>query len=428
MKKKYIFLCLFLISITGCAQKSDLNSPQSTLPTASPIQKETMTPAFTLTPTVSPTPEPTVPIEYQKGILTDTGFESQWLNLIFTTPEGLFTANQNDLDDLMGIGSEVYAVKESGQVFNYTELDSNMELWCGLSHHTCVKLQVCMLPEELEIATAEEYLSILSDMYRTSPEGNYEISDITTEEFAGESYAKLEMTLSVKGETWKHQEFLVRFKGNRIIQVMFSYLADEEETSTRLKGAFNKYTTSTATGHPCQETTRATFQKGSLTDIGFESAWMNLRFTPSDNMYMVSQDELNAVMNISQINEKEYAFLPCVQEMVAMTTNQAANVLVMSEPLAMDEMSVAQYLQNLKMQFLSYTDISYYFDEVLYDYEIAGNMYKVLLLGADYQSGSQIYQAYCIRKQEDRLIVITFSWSPGYESELSTLLDCFSEY
>ena len=111
-----------------------------------------------------------------------------------------------------------------------------------------------------------------------------------------------------------------------------------------------------------------------------------------------------------------------------MSSSNSANFGIMVEPLSMCGMSVEQYLQNLKMQFTYSTGGTYFFNNTINEIHLAGNTYKVLSLALQYPSGMGIYQSYCVRIKEDRLIILVLSWAPGYEADLQQLLEGLSKY
>ena len=130
MKRKQrmlLVVCMLVVLFAACANSGGAAVPT---PTVEPTSAPTLEPTATFTPTSTPeptatstpTPEPPVTVvptpetmpedvyTYQKGVLTSTGFTSEWLNLTYTTPDEIMMANQNDLDDVMGIAREKNSV------------------------------------------------------------------------------------------------------------------------------------------------------------------------------------------------------------------------------------------------------------------------------------------------------------------------------
>lgn len=125
MKKKLMMLVsvsLFMMLLVACGGEKGGEIPTPTVeptatstPTPTPEPTATSTPTPTPEPTATstptPTPEPTAtstptpaPEEqdtYAKGTITETGFESEWLNLRFTLQEDMYMRTQAELDALM---------------------------------------------------------------------------------------------------------------------------------------------------------------------------------------------------------------------------------------------------------------------------------------------------------------------------------------
>ena len=92
---------------------------QKATSTPVPTKKPTRTPTPTIKPTATPEPENT---SYQKGILSATGFESKWMGLKFSTPQGVEMYTQEELDETMRLLEEaLYGELPDGKL-KYEEL------------------------------------------------------------------------------------------------------------------------------------------------------------------------------------------------------------------------------------------------------------------------------------------------------------------
>ena len=122
-----VLTALLALSMTACSAKETA----TTEATPAPAVETTATPAPTAEPTSVPTatPEPTETLAkedtYAKGIITEEGFESEWMGLRFTKPATVIMATQEEMDadytqpedvpatDAGNLAAEVEALRES---------------------------------------------------------------------------------------------------------------------------------------------------------------------------------------------------------------------------------------------------------------------------------------------------------------------------
>ena len=180
MKKRLQMLlgvCAIAVLMTACGsvvEKADPTpteketSAQTKAPeepmanaTSTPEAEPTSVPTSQPTATSTPTPQPTatsVPVKeesYEKGKITETGFESKWLNLRFTTPNGAFLLSQEELDQVMAQGAELLYGDEAQQQLDYAALTTVTEMMVQNADGSNVIVQVEKLPV-LYLAT-EDY-------------------------------------------------------------------------------------------------------------------------------------------------------------------------------------------------------------------------------------------------------------------------------
>ncbi|MBO5176075.1 MAG: hypothetical protein J6C07_01350 [Lachnospiraceae bacterium] len=193
--------------------------------------------------------------------------------------------------------------------------------------------------------------------------------------------------------------------------------------------------TATPTPEPLIEDTYA---KGTVTEEGFASEWMNLRFTCQPGVIMKTQDELdelmrqNAVLMYGEKAEEmlNYTALTTVTEMMAQYAD-GANVIVQTErlPLLYLSMSVESYLatvvENLRN---SATKPTVETAENFYIGQIGGEEYIGLSVAVDYGIGQKVYQDYIARKKESRMIVICITYTEASEKNAENLILSFGAY
>lgn len=200
--------------------------------------------------------------------------------------------------------------------------------------------------------------------------------------------------------------------------------------------------TATSTPTPTPEPTltpepleAAVYQKGTITENAFESEWMNLRFTAQKDVYMFSQEELDALMHqngalYNEDNTIDYADLTTVIEMRAQYMGGAV-VTVCTEKLPVlyynttDEQyltAVISYLQNQGNASVESVG-DFYFEE------FAGEEYTCVHIELDYGVGYGISMDYMVRKLDKCFGVIVFNYATEYAEEgIRNLKHAFGSY
>lgn len=103
------------------------------------------------------------------------------------------------------------------------------------------------------------------------------------------------------------------------------------------------------------------YQKGTSTETGFESEWLNLKFTPPENIIMNSEEELQSVMKQGQDTLEESSSLDfsdddlsgTVYEMMASSETGFPNVSLVVEDATQEDLTEDEYFAALQ-QMLGY--------------------------------------------------------------------------
>ncbi len=193
--------------------------------------------------------------------------------------------------------------------------------------------------------------------------------------------------------------------------------------------------TSTPTPVPAQA---GTYEKGIITADGYESKWMDLRFTTQPEMHMMTQEELDAAMKQSMgmvYGEDaeavlDYTNLTTVSEMLAQSAD-GANVVVQVERLPVlyaamtEEEYISLALSNLANSAAQPDIIT---GENYYEAELGGATYLGLSTGEDYHTGVIVYQEFLVRKMGERMISVVVSYADDSVEGAQRLLQCFGAY
>lgn len=176
----------------------------------------------------------------------------------------------------------------------------------------------------------------------------------------------------------------------------------------------------------------AEFEKGTQTETGFESEWLDLRFTLPEGFVMSTEEELLALIDLGKdyIDENsdlniDYDNLESYYEMMASDVTTGASVLLMVENLKLSNITLEQYLETLKTQLetLSYTSVADVKTET-----IAGNEYSNMQMQGN-QNGVVFTQYYVLRKIDNKItgFIITLPENSSIE-EYNTIINSFTAY
>ena len=175
----------------------------------------------------------------------------------------------------------------------------------------------------------------------------------------------------------------------------------------------------------------APYEKGTITETDFQSAWLNLRFTPPETVVMNTEEELQSVMQQGQstleeasgVELSEDTLSGTVYEMMASSISGFPNVSVVVEDAALENMTVDQYFLAAQ-QMLDATQLGYTYSQVT-DIQIAGQDFRVMEASVtinDYE----VLQKYCTRKQGGKFVSIILSYTTDTTAEADEILAAFT--
>ena len=181
------------------------------------------------------------------------------------------------------------------------------------------------------------------------------------------------------------------------------------------------------------------YVKGTITENGFESEWMGLRFTKPATVIMATQEEMDAVMlqglqmmyGEQAAEMFDYATMSSVNEMQATWLAGSPVVQIAVEKMPTAGWTEIEYLSAVAANLNATSQTSgvlYTIDENIYSIEIAGQEYFGLATSVDIGADAPIYQDYLVREKDGRMILIAFSYVEAMESYLQEAFDAFSAY
>lgn len=174
---------------------------------------------------------------YVKGITTDNGWESEYWNLRFTAPEGVFMLSDEGMEALMGIGEDIISENYSEKQREYLEMTSLYEM---LGTNAEGDANVAVTVEKLMVRgmDTEDYKKAALLHLRMMQEPVYEILDDSgTAEIAGETFAVVNTRVDSGGEYF--QDYYFRVSGDRALIITITYAEATSEQAAALLGGFD---------------------------------------------------------------------------------------------------------------------------------------------------------------------------------------------
>ena len=174
---------------------------------------------------------------YVKGITTDNGWESEYWNLRFTAPEGVFMLSDEGMEALMGIGEDIISENYSEKQREYLEMTSLYEM---LGTNAEGDANVAVTVEKLMVRgmDTEDYKKAALLHLRMMQEPAYEILDDSgTAEIAGETFAMVKTRVDSGGEYF--QDYYFRVSGDRALIITITYAEATSEQAAALFDGFD---------------------------------------------------------------------------------------------------------------------------------------------------------------------------------------------
>lgn len=167
---------------------------------------------------------------FERGILTETTYESEWAGLRFTCPSGLYLESREELD--------IGMTDENGELLDNTGIINELGVYnADNSFYLALSVENIFY----EGMTVDEYLQFIVSTY-SSETFNYQYSDsYDTVQIGSLTYAKLSISSTDEGGIPFHEDFYVTLKDNRFIVISSYYSDDTAGLNEQAMGAFTAY-------------------------------------------------------------------------------------------------------------------------------------------------------------------------------------------
>ncbi len=161
---------------------------------------------------------------YEKGTLTDTSFESKYLNLKFDLPEGYTMFTEQQLFEKLKRDSKLVLGDLNEDEFDYVNARLVYEM---VAKSTANTPSIIISIEKLDSSdiTEQEYLSFLKENIKDYIDLATVNKEDKTVELAGQNYLSNEFEYDVSGQKVM-QDYYLRRIDRRMVQIIITYTED----------------------------------------------------------------------------------------------------------------------------------------------------------------------------------------------------------
>lgn len=178
--------------------------------------------------------------DYVKGTSTETGFESEWLGLRYTAPEGMVMSTEEELNEVMGMGQEMLSEDFSELQLEYAKMSSVYEM---MSKNEAGTTNIIVTVEKLPSSnfSVEDYAEAIKTNLKAVTTIAYTISDdLETVSVGGSDFTKITAQADYSGVNM-HQDYYVRVIGDRAVSMALTYVDETASEAEAIINAFEAY-------------------------------------------------------------------------------------------------------------------------------------------------------------------------------------------
>jgi len=185
------------------------------------------------------TPAPVAGGDYKRGVLSEAGYESDYLNIRFRPPAGFIMATEAEMFELMDLGAEIMDVDR--ELLDFAQLSTVYEMMATTPFGSP---NVILIAEKLMLSsiTEEQYYDALVSQLSSMPAIGMEYTFGDRPEsvtIAGESYLKMAARLEAYGQVM-HQDYIFRKLDDRMICFIVTYTEDTVREMETLMSGFSR--------------------------------------------------------------------------------------------------------------------------------------------------------------------------------------------
>lgn len=231
MRKSKVWLLLLAVLLlsAACGKKQETKEPEAVAAQEEEKEEEEEEEE-------EAAPEEETADKYQKGLVTESGWESEYLELCYTAPEGMHMSTEEELNSMMGIGEELLSDDFSELQLKYAEMISVYEM---MSTDDTGAVNVIVTSEKvLGGLDAETYADNVRKQLESISVADYVISEEKeTAVVGGKEFVKLTCTADYSGVSM-HQDYYIRAFGDRVAAITVTYIDQTAELAGKALDGF----------------------------------------------------------------------------------------------------------------------------------------------------------------------------------------------
>lgn len=175
--------------------------------------------------------------QYTKGTINGNTYESEFLNLKFTMPEGYTMFDEDTLDEYVQFASDVIYKDKDQQIIDYAEAVTVYEMMCAEATVNSPNASIFLENLLGKDVSLDDYVETSKQQLQDSGL-EYTFGDIKKDvELAGEKYAVLDCIGNYAGQEIL-QQLYIRQVGNRMMLLTITYTEDTAEGKDTLLAGF----------------------------------------------------------------------------------------------------------------------------------------------------------------------------------------------
>ena len=179
---------------------------------------------------------------YEKGTITDTDFQSEWLNLKFTPPETVVMNTEEELQSVMQQGQSTLE-ESSGVELGEDALSGTVYEMMASSISGFPNVSLVVEDAAMENMTVDQYFLAAQQMLDATGMG-YSYSDITEAQIGGQDFQVMETSVTVN-DYEVLQKYCTRKQGGKFVSIILSYTTDTTTEADEILAAFTPLNTDT---------------------------------------------------------------------------------------------------------------------------------------------------------------------------------------
>ena len=179
---------------------------------------------------------------YEKGTITDTDFQSEWLNLKFTPLETVVMNTEEELQSVMQQGQSTLE-ESSGVELGEDALSGTVYEMMASSISGFPNVSVVVEDAALENMTVEQYFLAAQQMLDATGMG-YTYSDVTDTQIAEQDFQVMETSVTIN-DYEVLQKYCTRKQGGKFVSIILSYTTDTTAEADEILAAFTPLNTDT---------------------------------------------------------------------------------------------------------------------------------------------------------------------------------------